>query len=454
MTSRQGDHGDRKHHGGAVRERKQWIRGVNLGGWLVMERYIVPYQFAITDCHLAGDFCWYPGALSAPPDGGGNNKNATTTAAAPPLCDLNVCHPAREKTLGDAFDYPIDEWTLAAAFKNKTVGEAWFNYHFENFISKQDLIEAKEAGVTHLRVPLPHWILGNVMDNEPWIVGNRWKMFKELCQWARELDLEVWPNLHTAPGSQNGFDNSGVENTVYTCGGWASHPTNVQRTLDILQELTFRMAEEGLLDVVRGFGLLNEPFGDCNDFIYQKFLNDALTISRNNLGEKVNIFVSDKFWAPIFNNGKWWLDPKRYNNTYLDTHFYHVFSPAVRAFDPNQHMQLVCQPDDPQLSIESCCYQDVPTNSTPSEGVRRISTEWSVAYDCHPGELLSVVMEGIAVNGIAPDFHREIEPDRKTFLKQFGQAQMVAYEAADTAGLSDGWFYWTLKMEGGAFAEW
>ena len=32
-------------------------------------------------------------------------------------------------------------------------------------------------------------------------------------------------------------------------------------------------------------------------------------------------------------------------------------------------------------------------------------------------------------------------------------SQMVTYEAAEE-GVSSGWFYWTLKMEGGAFAEW
>jgi glucan 1,3-beta-glucosidase len=46
---------------------KSWIRGVNLGGWLVLERYIVPSQFAISNCHVQVDLCWYPGQVSAPP---------------------------------------------------------------------------------------------------------------------------------------------------------------------------------------------------------------------------------------------------------------------------------------------------------------------------------------------------------------------------------------------------
>lgn len=66
---------------------------------------------------------------------------------------------------------------------------------------------------------------------------------------------------------------------------------------------------------------------------------------------------------------------------------------------------------------------------------------------------LDVVMAGIAENGTAAEFDRQIPPKRQAFLRNFVEAQMVSYEAKDE-GVSKGWFYWTLKMEGGAFAEW
>jgi len=179
---------------------EQWIRGVNLGGWLVIERYIVPYQYAITDCHLKGDLCWYPGQLSAPPTKDPNYK----------LCDLKKCKPVLKKNIFNNTDYPVDEWNLADAFDDKAIAERWLNYHFDNFIQRDDLVRIKKAGLTHIRVPLPHWILGNIRENEPWIPGDRWAYFVRLCQWCRELGIEVWPNIHTAPGSQNGFDNSGT----------------------------------------------------------------------------------------------------------------------------------------------------------------------------------------------------------------------------------------------------
>jgi len=47
------------------------------------------------------------------------------------------------------------------------------------------------------------------------------------------------------------------------------------------------------------------------------------------------------------------------------------------------------------------------------------------------------------------EYDREIGEERKAFLRNFVEAQMVAWESG-----SIGWFYWNFKMEGGAFAEW
>jgi glucan 1,3-beta-glucosidase len=167
----------------------RWIRGVNLGGWLVLERYIVPYQFAVTDCHVhakqPSDLCWYEGALSAPPP--------HSLAYQP--CDLTKCKPYLQENIFNQTDYPVDEWHLAEAFDDTDAATAWFNSHFSNFITQDDFRRIKKAGLTHVRIPLPHWILGNVQDDEPWIVGHRWQALQRAVDWARELGLQVWPNL-------------------------------------------------------------------------------------------------------------------------------------------------------------------------------------------------------------------------------------------------------------------
>jgi hypothetical protein len=118
---------------------------------------------------------------------------------------------------------------------------------------------------------------------------------------------------------------------------------------------------------------------------------------------------------------------------------------------PKQHIALVCARD--TNMTRSCCYEDYPENTQPSKGISRLVGEWSAAYDTLPASKLKDVMKGIAKTGEAPEFNRTLSKKRQDFLKQFVEAQMVAYESV-SVGVSSGWFYWTLKMEGGAFAEW
>jgi len=425
-----------------------WVRGVNIGGWMVLERYITPYQFAITDCHLEGDFCWYPGQLSAPP----------LDDPAYKLCHLWQCHPVLQPhpMPNGPSDYPVDEHSLGMAFgrENREAATAWLNFHFEHFITFEDVKALKESGLTHVRVPLPHWILGDVRldEGEYWIVGDRWKYFIRLCTWCRQVGLQVWPDVHTAPGSQNGFDNSGQNLPQATCTGWSSNPEHVQRTLQTIRAITKQIVVDGIQDVVTGFGLLNEPFKDCRRDVYEAYLNQGLDIVRGTLGPNTAVYASDLFATQSFNNGGWWLNPKRYNNTYLDSHYYHVFAEKPRSFSPRQHIAFVCQQE--HRDAIACCYRDAPKrNKMPSTGVKRLIGEWSAATDTSPMDMVHVIMQEIKANGTAALLDRQLSPARQEFLRHFVEAQIVTYESADT-GVSGGWFFWTAKVEGGAFAEW
>jgi glucan 1,3-beta-glucosidase len=225
-----------------------YIRGVNLGGWLVLERYIAPYNFAITTCHTNGNFCWYPQQLSRSSTSGGRSwleKRYPYHLCTPSWLVENDCQPiltATTNIIGQLHDYPMDEYTLGQTFRNHGVddqfGNDWLEFHFDNFVTKDDIRTIVDAGVTHVRVPLPHWIFEKRSDEElnnsiprtgppldpietrpgrePYLDGNRWYYFTRLIKWIREIHaedgrrplLQVWPDLHTAPGgSQNGFDN-------------------------------------------------------------------------------------------------------------------------------------------------------------------------------------------------------------------------------------------------------
>jgi len=471
-----------------------FIRGVNIGGWLLLERFINPYFFAITDCHLRGDFIFFPGQIDAP-------AYASITHTNP-----KNCTPIQP--------YPIDEWTLLSHFTNKSIAKAYMDIHYDHFLTRRDVKLMKEAGVTHIRVPLPHWIMEDpkkwnhyfknsttntttVQVMEPWVDGG-WTYFVRFVEWVREEgDMVVWPDIHTAPGSQNGFDNSGKAalDGVPTCHGWdgTTHPLqsidgeydedysqvtlskNVLRSLQAVQEVTAAIASHKLTDVVTGFGILNEPFKDCDPKVVKKFNHLATDMVRANMGADTAVYIGDMFNSSEWNNGYWTstyvaptistttntilqtnfnsnnnasslVNPSMtsYANTFLDSHYYHVFDERPRHLSPKQHIGLVCRHN--HHDTVACCYEDQKNKTIPSLGISRIIGEWSVSFDTLVCDKLDDVMESIASTGVAAEFHRQIEPARKAFLADFAKAQMVVYEAVET-GVSRGWFYWTLKME-------
>eukprot|EP00536_Pseudo-nitzschia_multiseries_P009323 jgi/Psemu1/200378/e_gw1.257.64.1 len=444
------DRSEREHE----REREhEWIRGVNIGGWLMAERFITPYLFAVNSCHLQGSLCYYPGQI------GLDAKEPVDYHLIHGLKADGTPTHIRAGINEEGMDYPVDEYTLGQVLRSSPGGietaTKYMERHWDTFLTYDDLKTLKDNGVTHLRIPMGYWIRGipglSLTEDEPFIPGG-WKYFVRAANWARELGLIVWADLHGAPGSENGFDNSGHYLGKSTCDGWSKHPDRVQRTLEILTDIAHGVLEEGLEDVVTGFGILNEPFADCDMDVIRKYYDDSLTILRATLGESTAVFVGDTFRTYRFNDGEFWTDPDIYHDTYLDSHPYHVFFEEGRSFTPRQHIAYVCRHD--TTTVSDCCFQDGDAKQIPSKGISRLTGEWSVAFDALPTALVPDLMEGISKTGQLPQRNRTLSPRRIDFLRNFGEAQMVAYEAADSGGVSSGWLFWNFKMEGGAFAEW
>jgi glucan 1,3-beta-glucosidase len=211
-------------------------------------------------------------------------------------------------------------YTMLGAFHDKLTAKRWLEHHWEHFVTISDVKTLYEAGVTHVRVPLPFWIRGDIQDDEPWVDGG-WLYFVRFVSWCRQYNIQVWPDIHTAPSSQNGFDNSGQLLPGPTCSNWGNSDEHIERTLKAVQDISQAIMDDGLGDVVTGFGTLNEPFVDCSDQVLRDYNEKALKILRTVMGPKINVYVGDLFNSTRFADG-WWTE-KEYQNTYLDSHYYH-----------------------------------------------------------------------------------------------------------------------------------
>ena len=93
------------------------------------------------------------------------------------------------------------------------------------------------------------------MAGEPYIQGQLPYLDKAV-RWADECGLKVIIDLHGAPGSQNGFDNSG-----HRVGfpAWHTEKDAVARTNNIIKTLASKFANNP--SVVPTIAPLNEPAG-------------------------------------------------------------------------------------------------------------------------------------------------------------------------------------------------
>ena len=115
------------------------------------------------------------------------------------------------------------------------------------------------------------------MTGEPYIQGQLPYLDKAIS-WASKYGLKVIIDLHGAPGSQNGFDNSGHK---VTHPGWHTEKDAVARTNAIVKTIALTYANN--TNVVPAIAPLNEPAGFYDEMMptVKQFWLDSYKNVRN-----------------------------------------------------------------------------------------------------------------------------------------------------------------------------
>ena len=169
------------------------IKGVNLGNWLVLEKWMSPALFE------------------------------GTTAE--------------------------DEYYLPTQLE-PAVYEARIRQHRAEYITERDFVTIRAMGLNTVRIPVPYFIFG---DRPPFI-----GCIEELDRaflWAERYGLKILIDLHTAPDSQNGFDNGGISGVCK----FFQEPEDIEFVYTVLERLAERYGNrKGLW----GIEILNEPVSE------------------------------------------------------------------------------------------------------------------------------------------------------------------------------------------------
>ena len=125
--------------------------------------------------------------------------------------------------------------------------EALLAHHRDTYITEADFKAIAAHGLDLVRIPVPYFVFGD-RDGHPGCISHLDKAF----DWAERYGLRVLVDLHTVPGSQNGYDNGGLTGVCK----WCRNPEEVEFALTVLERLARRYAHR---DGLYGIEVLNEP---------------------------------------------------------------------------------------------------------------------------------------------------------------------------------------------------
>ncbi|OCK80173.1 glycoside hydrolase family 5 protein [Lepidopterella palustris CBS 459.81] len=232
----------------------------------------------------------------------------------------------------------VDQWTFD---QNPSALQRLRN-HWESFFTEDDVIKLASYGINALRIPIGFWAYDSA--DTPYRPGADIFLHQAIL-WARGQGMKVWIDLHGAPGSQNGFENSGHAGGVE----W-QQPENLQRTISVLQAIATKYGKLKYADVVVGIELVNEPISwGANNFNTtkewaEKAYHDVQAVLEN---KRIKIVMEDAFMGPTS-----WLDvnqringnrPLNAADFAIDAHLYQVFTPDDQPLTQAEHIAKACK---------------------------------------------------------------------------------------------------------------
>lgn len=171
---------------------------------------------------------------------------------------LFVLEPFIAPALYQKYPGAVDEWTLSTLMAADTAsgGLQQIETHYSTFVTEQDIAEIAGAGLNWIRLPIPFWAIEK-WDFEPFLEKVCWPYILRVLQWARKYGIRVNLDLHTIPGSQNGYNHSGKSGSINFLNG-VMGLANAQRALDYIRIITEFISQPEWVDVVPMFSIVNE----------------------------------------------------------------------------------------------------------------------------------------------------------------------------------------------------
>ncbi|KAF3936973.1 hypothetical protein ABW19_dt0208459 [Dactylella cylindrospora] len=373
------------------------MRGVNVGGWLLLEPFITPSYF--------------------------ENYNP----------NLGV----------------VDEYTLSKHLGAKQTAEL-MEKHYATFVTEQTFKEIAAAGLDHVRIPYPYWII-DAQPGDPYLANVGFRYLLRGIEWARKYGLRVKLDLHSIQGGQNGWNHSGRQGVLGWING-TSGAENADISLKMHDQISKFFAQDRYKNIITMYGLVNEP--RMTALPLNSVLNWTAAAYEVVRGNGIDAYI-------VFGDGflgleNWQGRLSQYDGLVIDVHQYVIFNIGLIAQTHTGKLQFACSGWGAQMTASN--------NPTTGFGPTMVGEFGQADTDCVPylnnvgvgsrweGDLL---FSDPSASVTTPSCHGGVgcscdipngDPSKfpalyKDFLLKFAEAQMESFE------LAWGWMYWTWDTE-------
>mmetsp|Transcript_27257 Transcript_27257/g.43854 ORF Transcript_27257/g.43854 Transcript_27257/m.43854 type:complete len:639 (+) Transcript_27257:213-2129(+) len=347
-----------------------------------------------------------------------------------------------------------DQYTYCKAGAGNTSLSNSLKKHWDSFYTEKDFELMASYGINTARVPVGWWYFAAAAQQDPApyitpdedILTDMNHPITRVISFAAKHGIHVILDLHGAPGSQNGLDNSGIRSMDPVPerwgDGWFYSDEDQERTIEILQVMTkyINMLSSKGVDNILMLELMNEPwvFGDMS--IVRDFYVKAIPMVRQ-INGTLPILVCD-----AFRHEEWhWLLRRKgfdFRNVYMDTHLYHAFNPSDVASD-NPHDDMMKQIIHNDMA---CGYGSLLRYKTCSS-LPTMTGEWSLAIDDCMGFLTGSTSSANQFQDFGQCKNiakRSNDNQWKELVTDFAKRQRSVFEK------ELGWVFWAWKVDGSA----
>ncbi|KAJ1030487.1 hypothetical protein NDA16_001396 [Ustilago loliicola] len=413
-----------------------------------MKKFIGKVQDKFADLERRGDA---PGG--APLQANSQALPPTSVDAPPSRRDIYLHRKQRGVNLGSWFS--LEGWLTPSLFQkakepkgseldvvagmHPNEAKAMLENHWDNFINDGDLQWMVDHGINTVRIPVGyfHFLAGHPNEQvRALLQGTDFEKYAQVYQGAytriqRAIESAAGRNvgllvdLHGAPGGQNADSHCGVSGGKAAL--WDSRGDQ-QKTIEILKAMAL---EYSRFENVVGLELINEP---KNSGKLQGFYDEAIGQIRSVSPEAASLplYLGDA-WDTNHYTG--YVGQRAAGNNFLvcDYHLYRCFTPEDHKARCEDHARKLHPGTSPHPANKDGCGETAGWLQSMSHrcGGSLIIGEWSAALN--PSSL----------------HHLGGEDQQRQAKAEYAHNQWKSYDK-----FCAGYFFWTLKKEGGPDTGW